>query len=652
MKPAATSLDDYLAGDGILTRARAIATVVRATFSADPRRATAAVLLQIMVGLSGPVFAIALADLAGAVASTARHRDTMAPALVLAGSIAALMVVSVIATQVAVRLEEETGHWLERRIMTLVGGLSGTGHHENPEMLGRIERLIRYNWLTSMAVPALVACLEIIVRLLFTTVLLARVDLRLLILPLFGLPSIALAGVAERIRLGALDARRPAERRARDLFELATEEPPAKELRLFGLGPEILRRYQDESDVVAHNELSHRMRGAGLILCGRLLFAVGYLLGLAVVIQRATHGGLSVSQLVLTIGLASQIMGQLSSVSNRANWLNWSLTSVRDVVWLEDLVRDAGLDGVGAAGVGAAGVVAAGGVAAGGVAAGGVAAGGVAAGGVAAGGVAVPPPERLVGGIVLDHVSFRYPGTERDVLTDVDLTLPAGSVVAIVGDNGAGKTTLVKLLCRFYEVTSGALLVDGVDLREIDLPGWRSRVSAAFQDHARYEVAVGEAVGIGDVARLKDREAIAAAVEVAGAAGLVEALPAGLDSLLGSAWGGAELSGGQWQRLAVARSTMRNDPLLLVLDEPTAALDAEAEHALFERYAGAAGDARRQSGAITVVVSHRFSTVRMADLILVVGRGGILEQGGHEDLMALNGTYAQLFRLQARAYRS
>ena len=599
---SATAADDYLAGDGIRMRARAVASVMRATFAADPVRATAAIALQTVVGLSGPLFAVALAGLASAAVD---RGDVIPPALALAGAVAALMVVSVIATQVAVRLEEETGHWLERRVMTLVGSLAGTGHHEDPAMLGRIERLIRYNWLTSMAVPALVACLEIVVRLLITTALLARVDARLIVLPLFGLPSIGLAGIAERIRLGALDARRPAERRARDLFELATEEPPAKELRLFGLAPEILRRHQRDNDSVVANELSHRMRGAFLILAGRLLFAVGYVLALVVVVDKAAHGGLRAGELVLTIGLASQIMGQLSSVSNRANWLNWSLTAVRDVVWLEDVVRSGVME------TDRSGALA---------------------------------PDMLTTGIELDHVTFRYPGTAATVLDDVSLMLPAGSVVAVVGDNGAGKTTLVKLLARFYEPTSGTIRIDGVDLQSIDLIRWRARISAAFQEHARYEVTVGAATGIGDLPRLDDRDAIADAIDKAGFFG------AGIDELLGSAWGGAELSGGQWQRLAVARATMRADPLLLILDEPTAALDAEAEHKLFERYAGAAGEARRRAGAITIVVSHRFSTVRMADLILVASGGRIIEHGSHEDLMTLEGTYAHLFRLQARAY--
>ncbi|MGH9077605.1 MAG: ABC transporter ATP-binding protein [Acidimicrobiales bacterium] len=462
-----------------------------------------------------------------------------------------------------------------------------------------------------MAVPALVACLEIVVRLLFTTALLARVDVRLLVLPAFGLPALALAGGAERIRLRALDERRPAERRERDLFDLATAEPPAKELRLFALGPELLRRHAEESAAIAGNELRHRLQGSALILVGRLLFAVGYLLALAVVVERATHGGLSVRDLVLTIGLASQVMGQLSSVSNRANWLNWSLTAVRDVVWLEDLVRTA----------------------------------------VDVGQAGIPPPPRLGSGITFDGVSFAYPGTDTTVLSDLDLTLDAGTVVAVVGDNGAGKSTLVKLLCRFYETSAGVIRVDGVDLRAIDLARWRQRIGAAFQDHARYEVTASSVVGIGDLPRLGDPAAVRAALDAAGAGALVDGLPDGIDSLLGNAWGGAELSGGEWQRRAVARATMRLDPLLLVLDEPTAALDAEAEHLLFERYAGAAGDARRRSGAITIVVSHRFSTVRMADLILVVGGGRVIERGTHDELILLGGAYAHLFRIQAGAYR-
>jgi ATP-binding cassette subfamily B protein len=259
-------------------------------------------------------------------------------------------------------------------------------------------------------------------------------------------------------------------------------------------------------------------------------------------------------------------------------------------------------------------------------------------------------PARLADGIVFDRVSFRYPGTDRWALRDVSFRIPAGSVIALVGENGAGKTTLVKLLCRMYELTGGRILVDGVDLSEIDVDAWRARLSAAFQDFARFELPALHAVGIGDLARADDGAAVRGALERAGANGVLDALPAGLDTQLGSRWeGGVDLSTGQWQKLALGRALMRRDPLVVFFDEPTASLDALAEHALFQRYAHEARSGASR-GAVTVLVSHRFSTVRSADLILVVDGGGIAELGAHDELLRRAGLYAELYTMQARSY--
>ncbi len=267
-------------------------------------------------------------------------------------------------------------------------------------------------------------------------------------------------------------------------------------------------------------------------------------------------------------------------------------------------------------------------------------------------------PDRLSDGIRFEHVSFAYPGTERRVLEDVCLHLEPGTVVAIVGENGAGKTTLVKLLCRLYQPTSGRILVDGAELARMPADAWRSRLAGAFQDFFRFEFRARHTVGVGDVPRLDDEPAVVAAVDRAGAADVVDRLSAGLETQLGPTWpDGVEVSFGQWQKLALARGFMRDRPLLLVLDEPTAALDAETEHALFERYAAAArggssnGATDRPDGRITILVSHRFSTVRMADLIVVLDGSRVVEVGTHEELIAAGGQYAELYGIQAAAYR-
>jgi ATP-binding cassette subfamily B protein len=246
------------------------------------------------------------------------------------------------------------------------------------------------------------------------------------------------------------------------------------------------------------------------------------------------------------------------------------------------------------------------------------------------------------------------------VLENVNLHLEPGRVVAIVGENGAGKSTLVKLLCRLYQPTSGRILIDNAELARMPPEKWRARVSGAFQDFFRFELKARHTVGVGDLPRMDDSTAVGGAVDRAGASDVIEQLAAGLDTQLGPTWPeGVELSFGQWQKLALARGFMRERPLLLVLDEPTAALDAESEHALFERYAAAARDSvmnggfeAAADGRITILVSHRFSTVRMADFIVVLDGAHVVEAGTHEALIAKGGQYAELYMIQAAAYRT
>jgi ATP-binding cassette subfamily B protein len=263
-----------------------------------------------------------------------------------------------------------------------------------------------------------------------------------------------------------------------------------------------------------------------------------------------------------------------------------------------------------------------------------------------------PTPSRATEGLVFDNVTFRYPGTDSVVLGGANLEFPVGSTVAIVGENGAGKTTLVKLLCRFYEPQEGRILLDGVDIRRFDIGEWRERIASGFQDFARFELIAQQTVGVGDLPNLDSAPAVEGALERAHAEDMIGRLDQGLSTQLGKSYAeGTELSGGQWQKLALGRAMMREQPLLLVLDEPTSALDAQAEHELFERYAENAKRVGAATGAITLFVSHRFSTVRMADLILVVADGKVKESGSHAELMRLGGLYAELYELQASAYR-
>jgi ATP-binding cassette subfamily B protein len=270
---------------------------------------------------------------------------------------------------------------------------------------------------------------------------------------------------------------------------------------------------------------------------------------------------------------------------------------------------------------------------------------------VAAAGTA-DAPDRLRSGIAIRELSFTYPGTQRPVLSSLNLTLPAGATVAVVGENGSGKTTLVKLLLGMYTPTSGTIEVDGVPLTSIDHDRWRERCTAAFQDFARFSLPAVESVGVADLPELSSEPLARAALDRAGATELPSQLPDGLSTYVGGPYtGGHNISGGQWQKLALGRAMRSPDPLLVVLDEPTASLDAHAEQALFDRYTEAASGYAAASGTITLLVSHRFATVRMADLIIYLEEGHATEAGTHDELIASGGRYAELFTLQASGYR-
>lgn len=339
-----------------------------------------------------------------------------------------------------------------------------------------------------------------------------------------------------------------------------------------------------------------------------------YVAAIGWVVIRAARGEIGVGDVVLTATMAGALVGAIAMVVMLGQYLPTLMLTVERFHWLEDFAKSAPRGGLAAAKPNA------------------------------------PPPAVLTRGIEVEAVSFAYPDCESPALSDISLTLPAGGVIALVGENGSGKSTLVKLLCGFYRPTAGRILVDGADLATISIEAWRARVCAAFQDYANFEFQLHESVGVGDVARIGRKELVTGALGRAGGAALVGLEPAGLDTMLGRKWGGTELSGGQWQKLALARALIRDEPLLVVFDEPTAALDAAAEHDMFARFAAEARSGAA-AGRATVIVSHRFSTVRMADAIAVIDKGRLREFGTHKALVAKGGLYAELFELQAKAYR-
>jgi ATP-binding cassette, subfamily B, bacterial len=598
-------------------RVRPVLAMAVACFRADPLRAALSLLFRLTAAAAGPVFAAATARLIDAARPEQPWAAAMGAAVVLAAAVAARAVLDEIGWKVVQILEERTAHFVDLEIIALVGGLPGLEHLERPEHLDRIDRIKEEQWLLAMSVEALVNTAVTFFAIGLTVAVLGTVDPWLLLLPLFALPSLAAGAKAERIRWKVLDERMADYRLSEDLLKLATQTGPAKELRVFGLGGEIVRRHREVVDRMERWEREHRLQGAYLVAAGRAVFVLGYVGAIALVAGRVGRGAASTGDLVLTVVLAGQVMSQLNGATGTANWTAWTFTAVRRWLWLLDYAVDA------RRAVQAPGAV-----------------------------DSLPAPRALRDGIRFEGVSFRYPGTDVDVLTGVDLYVPAGTTVAVVGDNGAGKSTLVKLLCRFYEPTEGRMTVDGVDLRAVDVDGWRASTGAVFQDHARLELVALEAVTIGDTSAFGSVDAADAAMPRAGSSDVLSALPEGWDTQLGARWPkGVDLSGGQWQKLALGRGMMRDEAILFVFDEPTAALDAETEHRLFAEYAALSARGRAERGTVTVLVSHRFSTVRMADLIVVVADGHITEAGSHDELVRAGGTYAELYGLQARAYR-
>jgi ATP-binding cassette subfamily B protein len=587
---------------------RAIALLVGAAWRTDPWR-SAGLLLEPLGQLQGPLIAGCLA----VVTDAALAHDTRRMAWGVAG-IAVIRAGGFASRWAGAwtrnRLAEAVGLTLDRHIASISAGLPGVEHHERADFQDRIEVLREYRGVLGSSLNSLVYCANTVAVGVFTLVALALVSPWLLLLVPFALPAIPLAAVQQRWLGDAETRAAPQLRRARDLQALTADRAAGMELRVFGVRGEILGRFTAAFRESRAGLRTARARMAVLELAGELLFLAGLAAAVMLMLWRTANGQATPGQVVMTVYLGQQLIASVIDPVRSLAGLGETLRTAGRLLWLQDYARDERAARPGTA----------------------------------------PAPERLREGIVFERVSFRYPGTDRWALRDVSFRIPAGAVVALVGENGAGKTTLVKLLCRMYEPTEGRILVDGTDLAQLDVEAWRRRLAAAFQDFARLEFTAGETVGVGDLPRAGEAGAMAAALGRAGAADVLAALPAGPDTQLGARWaGGVDLSTGQWQKLALGRALMRRDPLVVFFDEPTASLDALAEHALFQRYASEAREGAER-GAVTVLVSHRFSTVRSADLILVFDGGGVTDLGSHEQLIVRGGLYAELYQMQARAY--
>jgi ATP-binding cassette subfamily B protein len=538
----------------------------------------------------------------------------------LAVSATATWLLRTVSTRIQRRFRDKVTIALESHVARLQATVPTITHQERPEFLDRLSMLRNQVFVLDHMYMSLFTTLGWLLRLVVTIVLLMSIHPALGLLAVCAIPTVAASTWRPTVERAAQEKGSQAARLARHLFTLATTAPPAKEVRVLGIGERLAhdRRATWER---WYGPIAAVRRGSALwYALGWALFGAAYVGAVVFVSLRSSPGSATgPGDVLLVLAAGGRLSAYIAAAVGEIGFLRgfWADGS-RRLAWLEDYAAafSATTDR--------------------------------------------PVPARLQEGIRLDRVSFSYPGTDRGAgapggkmplaLDDVSLLLPAGAVVAIVGENGAGKTTLVKLLARMYEPSSGAILVDGEPLARMPAADWRTRLAGAFQDFFRFEFLARHTVGLGDVPRLDDVPAVASAVDRAGASDVVSRLGKGLDTQLGPTWpDGAEVSFGQWQKFALARGFMREQPLLLVLDEPTAALDAETEHALFERYALAARTPA--NGRVTVLVSHRFSTVRMADLIVVLDGAHLVEVGTHDELIARKGQYADLYRIQASAYQ-
>ena len=576
-------------------------------FRVAPRQTTWALVRGLIMAVSGISYSIGFRLIVDA--GLARDGRGVVAGVLIASVLGCLSwVLVVLGAQQNLVLTDQINLELGARIGRTVARAPRLNHFEDPGDLREIDQLRDNRRALASSTSQVLSGLQIAVQAVGTVALLAWVYPPVLVVPALAVLPWLAGRRASKLQQRADDELAEKRRLTGDLFGVATTAASAMELRTYGMTGALTDRHATLSEQVRAGSVRAAVLGGLWEAAGWLAYAAGFVGAIVVLVLRAAHGQVSPGQVVMAASLIRRAQTQVSRSTGTADNLAAAMRSARRLVWAERYLTPAPVRS------------------------------------------GAEVPDTLRTGIRLDMVSFTYPGADEPVLHGVDLLLPAGATVAVIGENGAGKTTLVKLLTGMYEPTGGRITVDGVDLATVDPDEWRRHLTAIFQDFMRPQMILREAVGMGDLPRLRDDAALDQALARAGADTLATSLADGRETLLGRYFtGGRELSGGQWQRVGLARGMMRPAPLLTVLDEPTAALDAPTEAALFERFADAA-ERSSAAGAVTVLVSHRFSTVRIADLIVVVEDGRITETGSHQELMAAGGTYAQLFALQAKAY--
>jgi ATP-binding cassette subfamily B protein len=511
----------------------------------------------------------------------------------------------------AMALSDRIAVYRTRRMIELISGVPTLEHLERPDYLAQVEQLNSGRRQLASAPRQILSNVSMAARIIVLLVLLGSVSPWLLLIPVTAAPPLIADRLAKKITKKSEDDMAADRRLAGMVFDISAAPWASGELRSYGLAPRLKSLHASLTGSLNRRAAREARKVLAVQSSGWLLYAAGLMGAIAFVAVRASDGLISLGTVLMAVSLIRRSRAQLASTASASAGMISTLATADRLLWLEDHHATA----------------------------------------VASGGQG-KAPRRLSSAITIRDLSFAYPGTERMVLSALNLTFPAGATVAIVGENGSGKSTLVKLLLGMYQPTSGSILIDDVPLASIAHDSWRERCTAAFQDFARFSLPAVESVGVADLPEVSSEPLALAALDRAGAAGLDAQLPEGLSTYIGGPYtGGHNLSGGQWQKLALGRAMRAPDPLLVVLDEPTASLDAHAEQALFDRYTEAASGYAAASGTITLLVSHRFATVRMADLIVYLEEGHATEAGTHDELVAGGGRYAELFTLQASAYR-
>lgn len=507
------------------------------------------------------------------------------------------------------RVQEETTHHFERRSIEAVGSIRRLEVFDDPATADKVGMLSDDSASLAFAVSALLELLASVVAVASSLIILALVSPWLLLLVLFAIPSIIFSARSEKVRQRILLETIQETREASELFELALSSSAAGDLRCQQLEESILERYNQVTDRTVRRRRSAWMHWAFWRTLGWFVFSIGLFGAVGYVVVESVRGPLTVGDVLLTLVIGTAIN---TSVASLAYAVTYAFGASHAIDRLRSLEAEFGgsLDGVDPSDV---------------------------------------DLRYPASGLVLDNLQFAY-ADGRVALRSLDLAIPPGTTVALVGENGAGKTTLLRLIAGLYRPTGGSVTLDGVKTEQVSGGiggGW---VSAVFQEHLRPEFEAYQSVSMGEPTALDDRDGALAAMRRGGSGGLIESLPDGPETQLGTSFdGGYEPSGGQWQRLAIGRGLRAEGPRLLLLDEPTSAIDPISERELAAALTEAAR-AVAASGGIAVIATHRLTTVRAVDLIVMLDRGRIVECGSHAELMVARGRYADLYSLQERAY--